>query len=95
MGCMSKIVEYMTYHEMLKLQACGKKLYNDIVPKIMMKRELLPQIGIYQFLNGAEYEPQVIYDALLQESSKFFVPTRWPNIADWQKYSFNLQSSNR
>ena len=60
-----------------------------------MNMELLPQIGVYQFLNGADYEPQAIYDALLDESSKFFVPSKWPIDGDKRKYSLNLQNSNR
>lgn len=44
----------------------------------MMNRQFLPQIGIYYFLKGAEYDPKVIRDAAKKESAKFFVPSRWP-----------------
>ena len=78
MGCMTSIAAYLNYHELLQLQVCGKKLYTDIVPKVMMNSELLPQIGIRLFLKGVDYDPFVIRDAMLKRSAKNFIPNKWP-----------------
>ena len=74
MGCMTNIAGYLTYHELLRLQACGRKLYREIVPRVMMNQSLLPQVGLYHFLRGAEYDPEVIRAAARKDSGKFFVP---------------------
>ena len=56
MGCLISIAEFLTYHELLQFQSCGKKLYKDIVPRVMMKWQYLPQVGVYNFLKAAENE---------------------------------------
>ena len=48
----------------------------------MMNRQLLPQIGLYYFLQGVEYDPEVIRDAARKDSGKCFVPNRWPDCGN-------------
>jgi len=68
-GCMMVVAEFLSYYELMNLQVCGKKLYNDIVPNVMNNRKLYPQIGIREFLfDKVPYEPKIIMENLVRRS---------------------------
>ena len=55
------VAEYCEYRELMTLQFCGKKFYNQIVPQVMYTRNTMVKIGLfYHLFHNYQYDIDII-----------------------------------
>jgi len=87
MGCLTVVVSFLDYRSMLKIQFCGRKFYDQIVPMLMTNEQIQVKIGLYYHLfKGYEYDSKIILKEL--QAHRPFHGDAWPEKADLGKLEY-------